>query len=60
MSFPGHFLYLALCLIIGLYMGAFYENCDPLQAKLVANANEVKQNSLILFKTVSFVPLFNE
>ncbi|KAK3732266.1 hypothetical protein RRG08_030608 [Elysia crispata] len=41
MSFPGHFLYLTLCLIIGLCMGAFYENCDPLQAKLVANANEL-------------------
>ncbi|KAK3732257.1 hypothetical protein RRG08_030600 [Elysia crispata] len=39
--FPGYFLFVSLCTIIGLYMSAFYENCDPLQAKLVDNSNQL-------------------
>ncbi|RUS69340.1 hypothetical protein EGW08_022897, partial [Elysia chlorotica] len=41
MSFPGHALYLFLCITIGLYMSAFYENCDPLYARLVTSGNEM-------------------
>ncbi|GFR92171.1 sodium-coupled monocarboxylate transporter [Elysia marginata] len=35
MSFPGQLIFLILCALLGLYMGAFYENCDPVKAKIV-------------------------
>ncbi|KAK3750692.1 hypothetical protein RRG08_033091, partial [Elysia crispata] len=37
---PGYILFGVLSIIIGLYMSAFYENCDSLQAKLVDNSNQ--------------------
>ncbi|KAK3774403.1 hypothetical protein RRG08_004273, partial [Elysia crispata] len=38
---PGYILFGILSIIIGLYMSAFYENCDPLQTKLVDNSNQL-------------------
>ncbi|KAK3750689.1 hypothetical protein RRG08_033088 [Elysia crispata] len=38
---PGYILFGVLSIIIGLYMSAFYENCDPLPAKLVDNSNQL-------------------
>ena len=34
-------IFLAMSLLVGLYMGAFYENCDPLKAELVSDDNHV-------------------
>ncbi|KAK3778554.1 hypothetical protein RRG08_061836 [Elysia crispata] len=40
-SCPGYILFGILSIIIGLYMSALYENCDPLQTKLVDNSNQL-------------------
>lgn len=40
----GILLYTVICLLcglLGLYMGAFYENCDPQIVKLVKNSNQL-------------------
>lgn len=41
MSLPGQIFFLSMCALLGLYMSAFYENCDPLQAKLVEKPSEM-------------------
>ncbi|XP_059167278.1 sodium-coupled monocarboxylate transporter 1-like [Physella acuta] len=40
-NFPGLCLILYLCCFIGLYMSAFYENCDPLKSGFVDDVNQI-------------------
>ncbi|RUS84523.1 hypothetical protein EGW08_007692 [Elysia chlorotica] len=41
MNFPGLCLILYLGCFIGIYMSAFYENCDPLKTKFVGDSNQL-------------------
>ncbi|GFN82014.1 sodium-coupled monocarboxylate transporter [Plakobranchus ocellatus] len=41
MNFPGLCIILYMCCFIGIYMAAFYENCDPLKAKFVGDSNQL-------------------
>lgn len=41
MNFPGLCLILYLCCFTGIYMAAFYENCDPLKAEFVDDSNQL-------------------
>ncbi|KAI8796745.1 sodium-coupled monocarboxylate transporter 2 [Biomphalaria glabrata] len=41
MNFPGKCFILFLCCFIGIYMSAFYENCDPIKAKFISDSNQV-------------------
>ncbi|KAH9498359.1 Sodium-coupled monocarboxylate transporter 1 [Bulinus truncatus] len=41
MNFPGKVFILFLCCFIGVYMSAFYENCDPIKAKFISDSNQV-------------------
>lgn len=40
-NFPGLCLILYLCCFIGIYMSAFYENCDPLKPGFVTDSNQI-------------------
>ncbi|GFS00670.1 sodium-coupled monocarboxylate transporter [Elysia marginata] len=41
MNFPGLCLILYLGCFIGIYMAAFYENCDPLKTNFVSDSNQL-------------------
>ncbi|KAK3703117.1 hypothetical protein RRG08_002975 [Elysia crispata] len=41
MNFPGLCIILYLSCLIGIYMAAFYENCDPLKAEFVDDSNQL-------------------
>ncbi|XP_055876018.1 sodium-coupled monocarboxylate transporter 2-like [Biomphalaria glabrata] len=41
LNFPGLCIILYLCCFIGIYMAAFYENCDPVKPGLVTDTNQI-------------------
>ncbi|RUS75238.1 hypothetical protein EGW08_017003 [Elysia chlorotica] len=41
MNFPGLCIILYLSCLIGIFMAAFYENCDPLKAEFVDDSNQL-------------------
>lgn len=54
LNFPGLCIILYISCLIGMFMAAFYEKCDPLKAKFVDDSNQVCHFHLLTIVVVAY------